>query len=103
MEFIEPGKIRIEIGIGDDARPKAFTDETIVLIRKEKYPPGSQQAKKDVDRDIEVAEFYRRTGRFGSAHFYYQLVQIRYPNTDFAKKATQGLEDLKKHRTRFAD
>jgi len=103
MEFVEPGKIRIEIGVGDEARPKAFTEETMVLTRKEKHIAGSKQAKKDADRDIEIAEFYRRTGSFGSAHFYYQLVQVRYPNTDFAKKATQGLEDLKKHRTRFAD
>jgi RNA polymerase sigma factor (sigma-70 family) len=100
MEFVEPGKLRIESGEGDEARPKAFTDETIVLTRKEKHPPGSQQA---ADRDIKVAEFYRRTGKFGTAHFYYQLVQIRYPNTVFAKRATQGLEDLKKHRIRLAD
>jgi polyhydroxyalkanoate synthesis regulator phasin/F0F1-type ATP synthase assembly protein I len=103
MEFVEPGKIRIEIGVGDEARPKAFTDETIVLTRKEKHPPGSQQATKDADRDIEIAEFYRRTGKFGTAHFYFQLVQRRYPGTNFAEKAKQGLEDLKKHRIRFAD
>jgi RNA polymerase sigma factor (sigma-70 family) len=103
MEFVEPEKIRIEIGAGDEARPKAFTEETIVLIRKEKHPPGSQEAKQFADRDIKVAEFYRRTGKFGTAHFYYQLVQIRYPGTNFAEKAKQGLEDLKKHRIRFAD
>jgi RNA polymerase sigma factor (sigma-70 family) len=103
MEFVEPGKLRIEIGGGDEARPKAFTDETIVLTRMEKHPLGSKQATKDADREIKVAEFYRRTGNFGAAHFYYQLVQIRYPGTNFAEKANQGLEDLKKHRIRLLD
>jgi RNA polymerase sigma factor (sigma-70 family) len=99
IEFVEPGKIRIEAGEVDRTRPKVFTDETFVLTRKEKHSPESQQA----DRDIKVAEFYRRTGKFGAAHFYYQLVQIRNPGTIFAEKAKQGLEDLKKHRTRLPD
>jgi RNA polymerase sigma factor (sigma-70 family) len=103
IEFIEPGKLRIEAVGGEGVRPKAFTDEALVLTKKEKHPPGSQQAKKDADRDIKAAKFYRRTGKFGTAHFYYQLVQIRYPGTNFAEKAKQGLEDLWKHRTRLPD
>ena len=81
MEFGEPGILRIEMGSGE-ARPKDFTDEAIVLTRMEKHPPGSKQAKQDADREIKVAEFYQRTGKFGTAHFYYQLVQIRYPGTE---------------------
>ena len=103
MVFIESGKLRIEAGGGDEARPKAFTDKAVVLTKKEKPPPGSQEAKKAADRDIDVAEFYQRTGKFGAAHFYYQLVQIRYPGTNSSEKAKQGLEDLKKHRTRLPD
>ncbi len=102
MEFGEPGILRIEMGSGE-ARPKDFTDEAIVLTRMEKHPPGSKEAKQDADREIKVAEFYQRTGKFATAYFHYQLVQIRYPGTDFAEKAKQGLEDLKKHRTRLLD
>jgi hypothetical protein len=103
MEFIEPGILRIGWGGRDEARPKDFTDETIVLTRMENHPPGSKQAKQDADRETKVAEFYQRTGKFSTAYFYYQLVQIRYPGTDFAEKARQALEDLKKHRTRLVD
>jgi len=103
MEFGEPGILRIEMGGGDQARPKDFTDEAIVLTRMEKHPPGSKQAKEDADRETKVAEFYQRTGKFSTAYFYYQLVQVRYPGTSFAEKAKQELEDLKKHRTRLVD
>lgn len=40
------------------------------------------------DRDFNIAEFYRRSGHPGSAYFYYELVIRRYPNTDYAEKAT---------------
>ena len=103
LEFVEPGKLRIEIGGGAEARPKAFTDEAMVFARKEKHQAGSKQTNKAAARDIEIAEFYRRTAKFGSAHFYFQLVQYRYPGTNFAEKAKQGLEDLKKHCIRLPD
>jgi hypothetical protein len=72
-------------------------------VREEKHPPGSKQAKQDADRGIKVAEFYQRTVKFSTAYFYYQLVQVRYPGTDFAEKAKQALEELQKHRTRLVD
>jgi RNA polymerase sigma factor (sigma-70 family) len=103
MEFLAPGKLRIEDGAEVGVRPKAFTDEAFVLTKKETPRAGSKEANEQAEKDLGIAEFYRRTSKFGSAHFYYELVGRRYPDTDFAKKAKQGLEDLKKHRIRRAD
>lgn len=47
------------------------------------------------DRDLKIAEFYRRTGHPGSAYFYYELVRRRYPNTEFSKKADERLTELR--------
>ena len=104
MEFTKDGKLRIEIG-GDieQARPKTFTDETWVLTKKEKQQAGTKQTEKAALHDLEIADFYRRTGKFGSAQFYYELICYRYPDTDHATTAQQGLEELKKHRIRRAD
>lgn len=98
MEFVRGGKLRIEDGGLDEGRPKVFTDEAVVFTKKDKPAAGSKQADADAARDLGIAEFYRRTGKFGSAHFYFELTRRRYPDTDHAKKAIQGLEDLKKHR-----
>jgi hypothetical protein len=103
MEFVEGGKLRIETGGETEGRPKAFTDKAIVFTKKEKAPAGSKQAKADADHDLGMAEFYRRTGHFGSAHFFYELVLYHYPDTDHAAEAKQRLEELKKYRIRRAD
>lgn len=50
-----------------------------------------QQAEKDMN----IAEFYRRTGHPGSAYFYYELVRRRYPGSKQAEKATQRMAELK--------
>jgi outer membrane protein assembly factor BamD (BamD/ComL family) len=47
------------------------------------------------DRDFNIAEFYRRTGHPGSAYFYYELVIRRYPNTDYAEKATARKNEVR--------
>ncbi|HMF15756.1 MAG TPA: sigma-70 family RNA polymerase sigma factor [Gemmataceae bacterium] len=103
MEFTEDGKLRIQIGGSDEDRPKMFTDKTRVLTRKEKPPDGSKQAEAEAAKDLDQASFYRRTGKFGSAHFCYELIRHRYPGTEYAKKATQGLDELKKHRITLPD
>jgi TolA-binding protein len=46
------------------------------------------------DRDLAIADFYRRAGNIGSAKFYYRLVQQRYPGTTQANNATQRLANL---------
>jgi outer membrane protein assembly factor BamD (BamD/ComL family) len=47
------------------------------------------------DRDFNIAEFYRRTGHPGSAYFYYELVIRRYPNTEYADKATARKSEMR--------
>jgi outer membrane protein assembly factor BamD (BamD/ComL family) len=52
---------------------------------------NTQQA----DRDMKIAQFYERTGHPGSAYFYYELVCRRYPNSDYATKASERKVALK--------
>lgn len=47
------------------------------------------------DRDMHIAEFYRRTNHPGSAFFYYELVKRRYPNTPYADKAEVALREIR--------
>jgi TolA-binding protein len=51
---------------------------------------NAQQA----DKDLKIAEFYRRTGHPGSAYFYYEIVKRRYPGTPYADKAAQRIQEL---------
>ena len=51
--------------------------------------------QQQADSDFKVAEFYRRVGRPGSAYFYYELVRRRYRGTEYAKKATERMAELK--------
>ena len=60
-------------------------------IQKQLVSINQQQA----DRDFNIGEFYRRTGHPGSAYFYYELVRRRYPNTDYAKKADDRMNELR--------
>lgn len=104
MEFVQGGKLRIETSGGiDEGRPKTFTDEALVFTKKERPQPGTMEANQQAEKDLRIADFYRRTSKFGSAHFYYDLVRRRYPDTEYAKKAAQGLEELRKHRIRRPD
>jgi TolA-binding protein len=67
-----------------NAREDTFLQKSLVAIHL-------QQA----DRDFRIAEFYRRTGHPGSAYFYYELVRRRYPETEYAKKATERITDVR--------
>jgi hypothetical protein len=49
----------------------------------------------EAEKDLGVAEFYRRRGQPGSAYFYYELVRRRYPGTKQAEKAAQRMSELK--------
>jgi TolA-binding protein len=51
--------------------------------------------QQQADKDLKIAEFYRRTGHPGSAYFYYEIVRRRYRNTPYFDKATQGMHELK--------
>jgi RNA polymerase sigma factor (sigma-70 family) len=104
MEFVPEGKLRIEAGGGHEAaRPKGFTDESVILTKKDNPPAGSEKAKADAAKDLAIGEFYQRTDKFGSAFFYYELVRRRYPGTASAKRATELLDELNKHRIRLPD
>jgi uncharacterized protein (TIGR03067 family) len=46
-------------------------------------------------RDLNIGKFYQNSGHSASAIFYYEIVQRRYPNTAFAAKATQLLQELR--------
>jgi protein involved in polysaccharide export with SLBB domain len=48
------------------------------------------------EKDLKVAEFYRRTGHPSSASYYYELVCRRYPDTTFGAKAAEQLRQMKK-------
>ncbi len=63
---------------------KEFLDRTLTNINE-------QQAQKDYN----VAEFYKRTHHPGAAHFYYELVRLRYPGTEWEKKAMDRLNEIR--------
>jgi outer membrane protein assembly factor BamD (BamD/ComL family) len=72
------------------AYPELARKEHDFLMRQ-LYCINQQQA----DKDLKIAEFYRRTGHPGSAYFYYELVRRRYPGTTYFDKATQGMHELR--------
>lgn len=47
------------------------------------------------ERDFETAEYYRRTQKYGSAYFYYELVKRRYPGTVWSDKAVERVKEMK--------
>ena len=70
--------------IAADPQKRAFLEKQLTNI-------NAQQAEKD----FKLAEFYRRTDHPASAYFYYRLVQQRYPNTTFARRAEERWNDLR--------
>ncbi|MER3415515.1 MAG: hypothetical protein C4297_04780 [Gemmataceae bacterium] len=59
---------------------QSFLESTLLRIH-------DQQAEKD----FRIAEYYRRTGHYGSAYFYYEIVRRRYPGTTWADRATERM------------
>jgi outer membrane protein assembly factor BamD (BamD/ComL family) len=47
------------------------------------------------EKDFNIAEYYRRTGRIGSAYFYYEIVTRRYAGTKWAERAQERIEELR--------
>ncbi len=108
MEITQDGKLRIEDGKPTETddemgRPIKFTDAVCVFTKREAPAVGSKQAEAAATKDLGLAEFYHKTGHFASAYFYGELVKRRYPDTEFAKKATQILVEINKHRVRRLD
>lgn len=63
---------------------KDFLDRTLHAINE-------QQAAKDFN----VAEFYMRTQHPAAAHFYFELVRLRYPGTAWEQKAMARLLEIR--------
>lgn len=61
------------------------------FLEKQRKSIDLQQA----EQDFKKAELYRRLGHPGSAYFYYELVQRRYPGTVFAEKARERWASLR--------
>jgi hypothetical protein len=64
------------------------------LVNRQKpsaKPKEKQSNAQAAEKDFQIAEFYRRTGHPGSAHFYYDLVIRGYPETTFGKMAKERL------------
>lgn len=49
----------------------------------------------EADKEYQMAEFYRRIDKPGSAYWYYDLVRRRYPNTRYAQMATERMNELR--------
>jgi outer membrane protein assembly factor BamD (BamD/ComL family) len=47
------------------------------------------------EKDFNIARYFERTGHPGSAHFYYEIVQRRYPGTTWAEKAQKKVIELR--------
>ncbi len=60
-------------------------------LEKQRQSVDEQQA----DKELKMAEFYRRTSHPASAYFYYELVRRRYPNTQAAKTAGERWNSLR--------
>jgi RNA polymerase sigma factor (sigma-70 family) len=101
LEFIDDSKIRIQSGVPGGARPDGLTPSAIVLTRREL--PGNGVREMQAAKDLAIAEYYQKTGHYAVARFHYELVRERYPNGDYAKRATQGLAALEKFRRPRAD
>lgn len=61
------------------------------FLERQLFGITMQQAEKD----YKMAEFYRRTGKAGSAYFYYEIVRRRYPGTKFFDLATERMHEIK--------
>jgi len=88
IQGISLGKpVSVELEAKDKARGKVRVDATVTEMPIEK-------TLESAERDFRAAEFYRRSGRDGSALFYYELVCRRYPETLYATQAKERIETL---------
>jgi len=63
---------------------KEFLNRTLTAINE-------QQASKDFN----IAEFYLRIKHPAAAHFYFELVRLRYPGTPWEQKALARLLEIR--------
>jgi hypothetical protein len=69
--------------------------EGLVNRQKPQAKPKEKQSKADpAEKDFEIAEFYRRTRHWHSAHFYYAIICRRYPQSQVYQEARQRMAEL---------
>lgn len=86
-----------------DSEAKTNTNAAAGYAYSIRQPAADSTAKKDLDastiaaakKDLEIAEFYRRSGPLASARFYYELICCRYPHTIYMERAKKRLAELK--------
>jgi outer membrane protein assembly factor BamD (BamD/ComL family) len=64
-------------------------------VTKQKLGIRANQA----EHDFETAEYYRRSGRAGSAYWCYELVKRRYPGTKFSDLADMRIQEIQRTQT----
>jgi RNA polymerase sigma factor (sigma-70 family) len=92
---VTPGKaVKIEFSSGDE---KHSTIEVIAAVKAMQtihvWPTPVTHVPSPAEKDWRAAEFYRRIGHTGSAHFYYELIVRRHEGTPFAEKARERLKE----------
>ncbi|MCW8129527.1 MAG: tetratricopeptide repeat protein [Planctomycetota bacterium] len=81
---------RIEIAKQDAGSPESTID-VVALDENEKMLLNRQAEKR-----FEQARFYQVNGKYRAAEVYYEIVKTRYPDSPFAKKADEALQELRK-------
>jgi RNA polymerase sigma factor (sigma-70 family) len=99
---VEAKSIRVirKVALGESTTAKltsAYNDTSslevtvaIQVVEKE----TNQKPVATAEKDYQMAEFWRRTGRPDSARFYYELICRRYPNTIYDERAKKRLAEL---------
>ena len=88
--FGQPFSATLKTGEKDQA-----TLEVAGVVRQGEDNP-SLSAMEEAEKDLKIAEFYRRTGHPDSACYYYETIGRRYPDTLYAERARERLAELKK-------
>ena len=104
IEFIEDGKLWVDFKtMPDENWPIAFSDNSYELLRVETLPQDAREAEKEAGKLFDQAELNRRKGKFDISEGRYEFIRIRFPTTEFAKKAELGVEHLKQFRFKRPD
>ncbi len=88
---------------------KAAEARKLVDAALRNYPELANDAKKreslmkqlagitlqQADKDLKMAEFWKRTGHPGAAYFQFAVVRQRYPNTTAAEQAAKQMQELR--------
>jgi RNA polymerase sigma factor (sigma-70 family) len=88
--FGQPFSATLKTGEKDQA-----TLEVAGVVRQGEDNP-SLNAMEEAEKDLKIAEYYRRTGHDDSACYYYEMIRRRYPDTLYAERARERLAELKK-------